>query len=503
MLALSLFENSIIKKINERYSVIWALNHALSVMGWDSETYMPKKGVEERARARAILSVLRRKLILNPELISLVESGGKEKNLNDYEKGIIRELSREIRINKRLPEELVYELSKISQEAVSVWVEAKRSDNFNKFEPYLERLVSLSREMAEKLGYEKHPYNALLDLYEEGLTVDDMDFVFNAMIPRLRKTLDKIVNENLFPPKHKLEDIRYEKLALENVDKEILDLLGYPWDRARIDVSEHPFTIGIGINDVRITTRFEGVDFKRNVYAVIHEFGHALYELQIDPRLIGTPIGSAVSSGIHESQSRFWENIIGRSRDFIRLVKPIFDKNLGFTKEYSDEDIFRYVNTVKPSFIRVDADEVTYNFHIYLRYEIEKRLIAEKLKVKEVPEFWNDMMEKLLGIRPRSYKEGVLQDIHWSMGSFGYFPTYTLGNVISAQVRNVVEKRLKASLGTLIAERKFSEIKEALKDLIHKWGSTYSPKDLLRKSLGETYNPDYFLNYLEEKYLKG
>ncbi len=499
---MSLFENPIIKKINEKYSVIWALNHALAVMGWDSETYMPKRGVEERAKARATLSVLRRKLILDPELVSLVERAKKEENLNDYEKGVVRVLDREISINRKLPEKLVYELSKTSQEAISVWVEAKRTDDFKKFEPYLERLVSLSREVAEKLGYEKHPYNALLDLYEEGLTVDDMDFVFNNMIPRLKKMLDKILSENLFPSKHPLEDIKYEREALEKVDKEILDLLEYPWDRARIDVSEHPFTIGIAVNDVRITTRFEGIDFKRNIYAVIHEFGHATYELQIDPRLEGTPIGEAVSSGIHESQSRFWENIIGRSKEFVALVKPIFDKHLGFTKSYSEEEIFKYVNTVRPSLIRVDADEVTYNFHIYLRYEIEKKLIAEELSVKEVPEVWNDMMDKLLGVRPKSYREGVLQDIHWSMGSFGYFPTYTLGNVVSAQVKDVLEKKFKTSLGTLVSERRFNDIKEALKELIHKWGSTYSPKKLLERALGETYNPEHFLNYIEEKYIK-
>jgi carboxypeptidase Taq len=385
---------------------------------------------------------------------------------------------------------------------VKVWAEAKKADDFKRFEPYLEKLVSLSREMAEKLGYEKHPYNALLDLYEEGLTVDDMDFVFNTLIPNLRRIMEKIMSEGYFPQTHPLEEVKYERKALENVDKEILDLLGFPWERARIDVSEHPFTIGISINDVRITTRFEGVDFKRNIYAVVHEFGHALYELQIDPALSGTPIGDAVSSGIHESQSRFWENIVGRSLEFIRLIKPILDKNLKFTQSYTEEDIFKYVNTVKPSLIRVDADEVTYNFHIYLRYELEKRLIAEELKVSEVPEAWNDMMEKLLGVRPRTYREGVLQDIHWSMGSFGYFPTYTLGNVVSAQVKEALERRLGSPLAEAISEGRLGEIREGLRELIHRWGSTFSPKELLSRSLGETYNPTPFLRYIENKYLK-
>jgi carboxypeptidase Taq len=499
---LTLFKNPLIKEIIEKYKVIWAIDHALSVMGWDSETYMPRGGVKERATARAILSVLRRRFLLDPELVSLVEKAKKEEDLNDYERGVIRVMDRAININKKLPQELIYEFSKTSQEAMKVWEEAKRADDYKKFEPYLEKLVSLSREMAEKLGYEKHPYDALLDLYEEGLRVDDMDFIFNSLIPRLKKTLDKVISGGYFPSRHPLEDVRYEREALEKVDKEILDVLGFPWERARIDVSEHPFTIGISVNDVRITTRFEGIDFKRNIYAVIHEFGHALYELQIDPELSGTPIGSAVSSGIHESQSRFWENIVGRSLEFIKIIKPILDKHLKFTQKFSEEEIFKYVNTVRPSLIRVDADEVTYNFHIYLRYEIEKKLIAGEMNVKEVPEFWNELMEKLLGVRPKTYREGVLQDIHWSMGSFGYFPTYTLGNVVSAQVKQALERRLGTSLRNLIIEGRLNDIKEGLRELIHRWGSTFSPKELLERSIGEKYNPEPFLNYIENKYLK-
>ncbi len=499
---MEIFENTTIKEIIEKYKVLWALGHALSVMSWDSQTYMPRGGVNERAVARATLSVLMRKFLLDEEFVSLVEKAKKEKDLNEFEQGVVRVLDREISIYRKLPPELIYELSKTSQEAMKVWAEAKNKDDFKPFEPYLSKLVDISREMAERLGYEKHPYDALLDLHEEGLRVDDMDNVFNVLIPNLKKVFERITSEGYFPARHPLEEIKYDRSELEKVDKEVLNLLGFPWDRARIDVSEHPFTIGISVNDVRITTRFEGIDFKRNIYAVIHEFGHALYELQIDPRLSGTPIGDAVSSGVHESQSRFWENIVGRSFEFVKLVKPIFDRYLGFTKNYSEEEIYKYVNTVRPGFIRVDADEVTYNFHIYLRYEIEKKLIAEELNVNEVPEVWNDLMEKLLGIRPKSYKEGVLQDIHWSMGSFGYFPTYTLGNVVSAQVKEAVERKIKAKISDIIEERKLDLIKESLRDLIHRWGSTFQPKELLKRSLGETYNPEPFLRYLEQKYLK-
>ena len=496
------FENPVIKEILEKYKVIWSLGHAQSLMAWDTETNMPRGGVEERAIASGTLSVLVQKLILDPEFVELVEKAKGIEGLNDYEAGVVRVLSRHIDRLKKIPPKLVYERAKTSQEATRVWAEAKQRDDFEAFKPYLEKHVAIAREIAERIGYDEHPYDALLDFYEEGLAVRDMDSVFEKLIPGLQRILEKTLSEGRYPQAHPLEEVEYDRAALEKVNREVLDLLGYPWDRGRLDVSPHPFTISLGIGDVRITTRYEGKDFKRSLYAVIHEFGHALYELQIDPRLKITPLAHGASSGIHESQSRFMENILGRSLEFTELMKPIIDKHLDFARSYSVEDLYYYFNTVKPSLIRVDADELTYNFHIYLRYELEKQLIAGEIKPSEVPELWDDEMERLLGVRPRRYSEGVLQDIHWSHGSFGYFPTYTLGNVVAAQVY----ARVTSDLGSLreILSRKegLAELKSYLKERIHRWGSTYPPKELLRRQLGEEYNPEHLLVYLESKYLK-
>ncbi|MEB3778876.1 MAG: carboxypeptidase M32 [Desulfurococcales archaeon] len=495
------FENPVVKEILEKYRVIWALNHAGALMGWDSQTYMPEKGVVERAIARAEISVLVQQLMLRDEFVSLVERAKGIEGLNEYESGVVRVLDRAISIYKKIPPRLVHEIAKTSQEAQKVWVKAKEKSDYNMFKPYLSKIVRLAREVADHLGYEDHPYNALLDLYEEGLRISDVDSIFDKLIPESKRILDKVLSEERYPRRHELEDLEYKVDVMKEVNKRILDLLEFPWDRARLDVSPHPFTTHMGIDDVRITTRYEGRDFRRSMYAVIHEYGHALYELQIDPNLRATPIASGASLGIHESQSRFWENIVGRSMPFTIKIKSILDNILGFTKKYSTEDLYRYFNIVRPSLIRVDSDELTYNFHIYLRYTIEKDLIAGEINVDDLPEIWNETMEKLLGVRPKRDSEGVLQDIHWSGGSIGYFPTYTLGNVIAAQIKARIEQDLN-KLDELILEDRFSDLRNYLREKIHKWGSTFAPKDLLVRSIGEQMNPEYLIAYFEQKYLK-
>ncbi len=496
----SVFENKVVVDIVSRYKRIWALEHAISLLGWDQSTYMPVKGVSERASARAEIFVLRRSLLLDPGFVNLVEKATTLEGLNDYEKGVVRVLYREIERLTKIPEKLTYELAKTSSEAEKAWEEAKKRDDYSLFKPYLAKLVELTRQVAEHIGYEEHPYNALLDRYEEGLTIRDVDMVFDAIIPALKRILDRVLSEGRFPREHELEKVAYDTSAMDRANRRILDLLEYPWDRARLDVSAHPFTTNMGIDDVRITTRYEGTDPKKTVYSVIHEYGHALYELQIDRRLSQTPIASGAGLGVHESQSRFWENVVGRSREFVALIKPVLEEAVPEIKNYSVDELYRYVNTVRPSLIRVDADELTYNFHIYLRYKIEKMLVTGELNVDDIPEVWNDTIEELLGVRPRGYKDGVLQDIHWSIGSIGYFPTYTIGTVLAAQIKYALE-RDNGPLSSLIADRRFDTIRSWLGEKIHQWGSTYPPKTLVVKALGEPLNPQYYIRYLEEKYL--
>lgn len=494
------FQNPVVKQVLEKYRVIWALGHAGAVMSWDSETYMPEEGYKDRAVARAELEVLSQQLTLRPDFVELVEKASREEGLNDYEKGVVRVLMRSIRIAKALPPWLVAEMAKTTQEAMVAWREARAKNDFEKFKPYLEKIFDLSRKTADFLGWEEHPYDALLDLYEEGLKTRDVDAILSRLRSELKTLIDKVMSESKYPRSHPLESARYEQSKMEAVNRRILELLGYPLGkRARLDVSAHPFTIDMGIHDVRITTRYEGVDFKRTMYSVMHEYGHALYQLQIDPALSYTPIGTGVSLGIHESQSRFWENIVGRSREFTEVVYPILREHLDFIKDYSVDDLYYYFNTVRPSLIRVDSDEVTYNMHIVLRAQLEKLVIGGEVKVADLPELWNQTMEELLGVKPKTYSEGVLQDIHWSMGSVGYFPTYTLGNLVAAQIRYVMARDI--DLGSAILGKRFNEIQEWLREKIHRWGATYPPKELLRRMLGEEYNPEYFTRYIREKYL--
>ncbi len=493
------FENEKIKEILEYYRKIWALNHASGLMGWDMEVYMPKEGVRERSVAQGELSMLLHQLITDDKFVEMVEKAAEQEGLNEYEQGVIRVLKREIKHAKAIPREVIGELSRVTGEATMAWREAREKNDYEKFKPYLDKIIELERKIADYLGYEEHPYDALADLFEEGYTVRDYDRFFGEIEKPLKNLLQKIM-EN-WPKEHPLESREYDKEKLKKVNLEILKLLGYPLEsRARMDVSAHPFTIGLGVGDVRITTRYEGFDFKRSLLAVVHEFGHALYELQISPEFSMSPIAHGVSSGIHESQSRFWENIIGRSKEFAENIYPLLKENLDFMAEYSPEDIYIYFNTVKPSLIRVEADEVTYNMHILLRYTLEKLMITGEINTSDLPELWNEKMEEYLGIKPKDYKDGVLQDIHWSLGSIGYFPTYSLGTVLAAQIGYHASRDI-PGFQEKIRSGEYGEIREYLRDKVHRYGSMYPPKELLKKSFGEEVEPRYFLEYLEKKYL--
>ncbi|MEM4717663.1 MAG: carboxypeptidase M32 [Desulfurococcaceae archaeon] len=494
------FENPIVKEILGKYKIIWAIEHAMSLMGWDSETYMPKEGVSERAVARAELSVLHQQLILKPDLVELVEKADKIESLNEYERGVVRVLKRAIRIAKSLPQWLVAERAKTTQEAMIVWREAKIKNNFEVFKPYLEKIFDLARKTADYLGYDEHPYDALLDLYEEGLRTRDIDHILGVLKRELKIIVNEVVSRGVYPSHHPLENVKYDTSKMEVINRRILEILGYPLGlRGRLDVSAHPFTISMGLNDVRITTRYEEVDFKRTMFSVIHEFGHAIYQLQIDPTLAFTPIGDGASLGIHEGQSRFWENIIGRSRYFTELIYPTLREHLDFVKQYTPDDLYYYFNTVRPSLIRVDADEITYNMHIALRAELEKLALVGEVKISDLPDIWNNYMEELLGIKPKTYSEGILQDIHWSMGSIGYFPTYTIGNIVAALMKNTIEAEIR--LEDIILSGDLHTIREWQREKIHKYGATFPPKELLQRALGACYEPEYLVKYLTKKYL--
>ena len=470
-------------------------------MGWDFETYMPGKATEERGVADSQLQLLHKGLLLNKDFVDLVELGKKQDGLNDVEKGIVRVLDREITKQVKIPKELTEAEVLERIRGNMAWRQAREKSDFKMYEPHLKKMVEIKKQIADKLGYEKHPYNALLDDFEEDLTVADLDNVFSVLTPRIQQILKKLVDSGSpFCKQSDFEKLDYDTQRVDELNRAILSLLQYDTERFRLDVSTHPFTVAIGLNDVRITTRYEGTDFKRSISSTIHEAGHALYHLQCDQSMSVTPVDCGYSLALHESQSRFWENIVGKSLPFVRLIAPLIRKQVSFSSHANDDELYHYFNSVKPGNIRVDADEVTYNLHIAIRYEIEKKIFGDELDVTEIPEFWNVRMEQLLGVRPTQDSQGVLQDTHWSSGLFGYFPTYTLGNLVSAIIASRMRKDL-VDYEENILKGDFKSIREWLRLKIHQHGSVYAPKVLLKSTFNEGYNPDYFVRYLEAKYL--
>jgi carboxypeptidase Taq len=492
-----MFHDPSITDLIEKYKPLWALDSVGSLLEWDMETYMPLGSSQPRGFAIAQMQLLRQERIL--QLGDLVSKAEKSKELNESEKGFIRVLRRELDYYTKIPPKLLEDILRTATEGTVVWRDARKKSDFSMFKPYLEKMVELKRQEAEKLGYEGHPYNALMDRFEEGITTSDVDRIFSPLAPKLKETLDEVLSAGKFPRDHPLEEISYEEAVMRHVNEDAVKLLRMPEKTFRMDVSTHPFTTGMSVKDVRITTRYEGKDFKASLFSTVHESGHAIYDLQIDPSLEYTPLARGTSLGVHESQSRFWENFVGRSREFIRRIYPSLKTNLPFMAPYSEDEVYRYVNSVKPSPIRVEADELTYNFHIMLRYELEKKLIAGDVEVAETPSLWSDLMEKYVGLRPRNDAQGVLQDVHWSGGMIGYFATYSLGNVIAGMIYHRIQKDL--DLKATIANGELGNIKDWLRDNIHRYGATYSPKDLQKRVFGEAYNPEWLVKYLREKYL--
>ncbi len=470
----------------KEYEKIWAIEYAEALLGWDAEVNMPEGAAEERGEAEASLSSLKRELVL-----SLGRHLDKFNPRDDREKGILRVLRRMIKYFS-IPEEVLRRFRKVTSRAPVVWRRARARADFGIFEKDLREIIEILREMAEHLGYEDHPYDALVDLYEEGMRIKELDSIFNSLLPPLRGMLKRIMGR--WPSTHPLERQKYSKESLEALIRELLDLLGFDRKHMRIDTSPHPFSTSIGLHDVRITVRYQDKNFKEPIMAAIHEFGHALYDFQCDASLRKTPVCRGASLGLHESQSRFWENMVGRSLPFASLLAELLRKYL-FAVE--PQELYIYFNTVRPSPIRIEADEVTYNFHIAVRYELEKELLEGSLDVRELPQAWNERMEKYLGITPSNDALGVLQDIHWSLGAVGYFPTYTIGNLLAAQLYYA----LPLDMEEVVEGREFDRLREWLKEKIHKWGAIYPPRKIIIMATGEELNPKYFIRYIKEKYL--
>ncbi|MBO1000103.1 carboxypeptidase M32 [Bacillus sp. SD075] len=488
------------KEFKEYVKKISAYNEALALIFWDLRTGAPKKGVEQRSEVIGVLSSEVFKMSTSKEMESFISELSMEKStLSETTSKMVQECKKEFERNKKIPANEYKEFVILQSRSESAWEEAREKADFSLFQPYLEQIVAYTRRFVEYWGYEGTKYNTLLDMYEPGMTVDILDNVFSELRSRI-VPLVKQIAESEHRPETAFLYKEFPKEKQHQLNLEVLKQLGYDFQAGRLDETVHPFASGINRGDVRVTTRYDENDFRGAIFGTIHECGHAIYEQNIAEDLTGTLLDSGTSMGIHESQSLFFENFIGRNRSF-------WKNKFSLLKEYAPEqfndvtldEFYRGINESKPSFIRIEADELTYPLHIMIRYELEKALFNGELEVKDLPEVWNEKYKDYLGIVPENDAMGVLQDVHWADGSFGYFPSYALGYMYAAQIKQSMLKDLPGFDGLLEAGD-IEPIRKWLNEKIHKYGKTKKPLEMLKETTGEGLNVQYLIQYLENKY---
>lgn len=476
--------------------VIHASN-AVSVLHWDQEVMMPQAGTPARSKARSAIQSMIHEKATDEEIGRLLEEVDPEALEND-QRAIYREVKRHYERQTSVPRDLVERIAEATSNAHPTWKAAKEHDEFERFEADLRRIVDLKREYAAAIDPDRDPYEVLIEDYEPYLDID----VIDRNLRTLRDELVPLI-EDLNASPVDLDDEAFagdfdtdHQLALS---EEVLGGLGIDWDRCRLDLAPHPFVSG-NQYDCRITARFEEDDLFDGLSSTIHEGGHALYNLNIPTEYFGTPLGLPRDSVVHESQARLWENHIGRSRSFMRWLLPVAVKYFDELTDVSPAQAFEYVNRAQPTNpIRVHADELAYHLHIVIRYEIERELMRGELDVASVPQVWNDKYEAYLGVRPESDSEGCLQDIHWSHGQIGYFPTYSLGSILSAQLYAVMADDID-DIEDAIASGDFDQLTGWLRESIHRHGQRYRTGRLIEEATGEALSATYFTDYLSEKY---
>ena len=492
--------NQLEKEFFEYIKKISAYNEALALIYWDLRTGAPKQGIDQRSEVVGMLSSEVFQMSTSEEMAAYIANLSGEE-VSDIARKTLEECRKEYERNKKIPAEEYKQYVILQSKAESVWEEARAKSDFEMFRPYLEQLVAMTKRFIDYWGYEGNKYNTLLDMYEPGITVEVLDRVFGELKEKLIPLVQQI-SQSANRPETSFLFKHFPKDQQRQFSIEILNQMGFNFDAGRLDVTVHPFATGLNPGDVRITTRYDEQDFRTAIFGTIHEGGHAIYEQNISPELIGTPLCAGTSMGIHESQSLFYENFVGRNFYFWKNVYPLLKKySNGQFDQIAIEDFYQAINESKPSLIRIEADELTYPLHIIIRYEIEKGLFNDEIEVKDLPDIWNRMYENYLGLRPQHDADGVLQDVHWSGGSFGYFPSYALGYMYAAQFKNTMLSDL-PNFDQLLAEGNLSPIKEWLIKHIHQYGKMKKPLEILKDVTGEGLNAGYLINYLSEKYKK-
>jgi len=467
---------------------------ARGLLGWDQQVMMPEEGTPARSKQSSALSAVHQDMLADDRLGEWLDELERS-DLDPDQRAVVREVRRQHERAIRVPEDLVAEISETSSNALPVWEQAKADDDFEAFAPTLERMVELKREYAAAIDPDRDPYAVLFEEFEPYLGLDTAERV----LERLREELVELVaaiedsDVDLADP----FDGEYDPADQEALSRTALAELGYDFDRGRLDTSSHPFTSGTQF-DARVTTRFDPADPLSGLGSTIHEFGHATYALGLPDDHYGTPLGSARDLTVHESQSRLWENHVGRSKAFWEFFAPHVAEHLGV--DATPQAFYEATNRVYPdNRIRVEADELTYHMHIILRFEVERDLVRGDLAVEEVPAVWNEKMDEYLGVTPDGDGEGCLQDIHWTHGHFGYFPTYSLGSVLAAQLSDSATEAI-PDLEDQVRDGQFDDLHEWLTDSVHRHGCRYETDDLVREATGESFTADYFLEYAREKF---
>ncbi|MGB9673826.1 MAG: carboxypeptidase M32 [Anaerolineales bacterium] len=490
-----------IEQLKNALAEIVDLGYLMAIAGWDQETYMPPKGAKERGEQLGTLAGIIHEKITSPKIGRLLEKAEQEAAALDpdsTEARLVKVARREFDKRVKVPARYYQELSTTSALAYDAWKQARAEDDFEKFRPYLEKVVALRREYADYFRPYEHVYDPLLDEFEPGLKTKEVQAIFDELRPQQVELIRQISNRPQVDdsPLHQ----HFDEQKQWDFGVEVITKFGYDWERGRLDKTAHPFTTSFGLDDVRITTRILPDYIGSGLFSTMHECGHALYGLGIDPALARTPLADGASLAIHESQSRLWENLVGRSKSFWEYFYPrlqsLFPDQLG---KVSLDTFYKGINKVEPSLIRVEADEATYNLHIMLRLEIEIALISGDLEARHLPDLWNSKMKEYLGVLPPNNAQGVLQDVHWSHGYIGYFATYALGNLISAQWWEAIQKDI-PDLDDQIRHAEFGELLSWLREKIHRHGAKFEGQELVQKITASGISPKPYIQYLRRKY---
>ncbi|MBS1586181.1 MAG: carboxypeptidase M32 [Bacteroidetes bacterium] len=474
------------------------LQFAAAVLGWDQEVYMPPKGFEMRGRQLATLASQAHEMLTAESYGKLLTQLRESAGLDETEQHNVRLSLEDYEKNRKLPISFVEQLTQQTSNSYNAWLQARKDNKYSTYTAELAKMIDLKRKQADYFGYQNHPYDALLDEYEKGATVAMLDPIFKNVKEQLPPFLTQIANAQ------QVDDSffngQYPKQQQWDFSIDVLKKMGYDFEAGRQDYSEHPFTTSFSSEDVRITTRVDEHNYASMLWSSIHEGGHALYEQGLPSGEYGLPLGSAASLAVHESQSRLWENCVGRSLGFWKYFYPhlqqYFPQQLG---KVPLDTFYKGMNKVEPSLIRTEADEVTYHFHVLIRYEIEKQLIAGTLQAAELDQVWNEHYKQYLGVSSPDAKQGVLQDVHWSHGMFGYFPTYSLGSFYAAQFFEQAVKDM-PGLPAEIEQGQFSMLLDWLRGHVHVHGRRYTSEELCKRITGRGLDLGSFMNYIKAKY---